>query len=234
MNELVKQENIVAGYENYFNLDRYEHIGRMANAFAKSDLIPAIFRGKPENCFVAIHLGLKLGIDPLLAMQSIYVVQGNPSISAQLSISLANRCGVFADNIVFTENGLGDDLSVTASATLRSNKQSVNKTVTIKQAHLAGWTNKPVWKTQPAQMLSYRAATQLIRLYAPEAILGMATKEELEDMPRSEIKEIQKSNSPLDMIVEAAKAKHKKKSETSEVIEVETAQIPNAEVINDV
>jgi hypothetical protein len=32
----------------------------------------------------------------------------------------------------------------------------------------------------PVQMLSYRAATFLIRLYAPDALLGMRTPEEID------------------------------------------------------
>jgi hypothetical protein len=186
MNELVKIEQsavaIPHGYENYFDIARYEQIGRIANVFAKSDLVPKDFKGNPNNCFIAIHMAMRLNIDPLLAIQNIYLVNGNPGLSAKLCISLANRSGVFADNIVFTETGSGDDLVVTANAKLKSNGQFVSKTMSLKEAHAAGWTGKPVWKSQPGQMLSYRTATQLIRLYAPDAILGMTTVEEWEDL----------------------------------------------------
>jgi hypothetical protein len=186
MSELVKIEQsavaIPNGYENYFDIARYEQIGRIANVFAKSDLVPKDFKGNPNNCFIAIHMAMRLNIDPLLAIQNIYLVNGNPGLSAKLCISLANRSGVFADNIVFTETGSGDELAVTASAKLKSNGQFVSKTMSLKEAHAAGWTGKPVWKSQPGQMLSYRTATQLIRLYAPDAILGMTTVEEREDV----------------------------------------------------
>jgi hypothetical protein len=186
MNELVKIEQsavaIPNGYENYFDIARYEQIGRIANVFAKSDLVPKDFKGNPNNCFIAIHMAMRLNIDPLLCIQNVYLVNGNPGLSAKLCISLANRSGVFADNIVFTETGSGDDLVVTANAKLKSNGQFVSKTMSLKEAHAAGWTGKPVWKSQPGQMLSYRTATQLIRLYAPDAILGMTTVEEWEDV----------------------------------------------------
>ena len=185
MNEIAKIEQsalaIPNGYENYFDIARYEQIGRVANVFAKSNLVPKDFQNNPNNCFIAIHLGMRLGLDPLLCMQNVYVVNGNPGLSAKLCISLANKSGVFEGNIVFTETGSGDDLSVTAGVKLRGG-QYVSKTMSLKEAHAAGWTNKPVWKSQPGQMLSYRTATQLIRLYAPDAILGMTTVEEWEDM----------------------------------------------------
>ena len=186
MNELVKIEQssvaIPQGYENYFDIARYEQIGRIANTFAKSDLVPKDFKNNPNNCFIAIHMAMRLNIDFLLCIQNVYIVNGNPGLSAKLCISLANRSGVFDGGIIFAETGAGDDLSVTASAKLHANGQYVSKTMTLKEAHAAGWTGKPVWKSQPGQMLAYRTATQLIRLYAPDAILGMTTVEEWEDV----------------------------------------------------
>lgn len=170
------------GYENYFDVSRWNQIGAIATAFSKSDLVPSTYKGNPANCFIAIHLGMRLGLEPFLAMTNIYVVQGNPALSAKLCISLANRSGIFDGGIVFQESGSGKDLSVTASAKLKANGVTVSKTMTFAQAQAAGWTNKPVWQSQPGQMLAYRTATQLIRLYAPDAILGMTTVEEWEDV----------------------------------------------------
>lgn len=182
--KMTEQSNLPVpiGYENYFDISRYNQIGAIAKAFSMSDLIPAVYKDKPANCFIAIHLGMKLGLDPFLTLQNIYIVQGNPCLSAKLCISLANRSGIFDGNIIFTEFGTGDDLAVTASARLKNGGQTVSKTMTLKQAKIAGWTSKPVWQSQPSQMLSYRTATQLIRLYCPDAIMGMSSVEEWEDV----------------------------------------------------
>ncbi|MEY2703348.1 MAG: hypothetical protein RLY43_1987 [Bacteroidota bacterium] len=208
MNSIVPVEQVsqITNYDNYLDIARYEQIGRVANAFAKSDLVPAVYKDKPHNCFIAIQLAMRLGIDIFTCFQNIYVVQGNPSLSAKLCISLANRSGIFDGNIVFTESGIGADLSVTASAKLKSNQVTVSKTMTLKQAQTAGWTSKPVWQTQPAQMLSYRTATQLIRLYAPDAILGMTTVEEWEDMGENvqQKRVYNKKTSALNAVIEDA------------------------------
>ena len=220
MNELAKIEQsavaIPQGYENYFDISRYEQIGRIANTFAKSSLVPKDFQNNPNNCFIAIHMAMRLNIDPILCLQNVYIVNGNPGLSAKLCISLANRSGVFEGNIVFTETGSGDELSVTAGVKLRGG-QYVSKTMSLKEAHDAGWTNKPVWKSQPGQMLSYRTATQLIRLYAPDAILGMTTVEEWEDMGDGVQQRVTSGNSAK--AVNDLLAKAEVKAETAEQTE---------------
>ena len=59
-------------------------------------------------------MAMRLNIDFLLCLQNVYIVNGNPGLSAKLCISLANRSGVFDGGIIFAETGAGDDLSVTA------------------------------------------------------------------------------------------------------------------------
>jgi hypothetical protein len=51
-------------------------------------------------------------------------------------------------------------------------------------AKLEGWIDKngSKWRTMPEQMLRYRSAMWLARLYAPECLMGMSTVDELEDM----------------------------------------------------
>jgi hypothetical protein len=51
----------------------------------------------------------------------------------------------------------------------------------MNMAKAEGWTSNAKYKTLPQSMLSYRAGVQLVRLYAPETMLGMQTAEELED-----------------------------------------------------
>lgn len=172
---------------NYLDPERFNHMLRVSNAFSQSDLVPQHFRGKVSNCFIALQMAFRLDIDPMMALQNMHIVHGNPGISSQLCIALANKSGVFKGPIWFQETGIGDTLAVRANATLASNGQEVSQVVTFAQAVKAGWTKqkdggtKPFWAAMPGQMLKYRSAVYLIRSYAPEAILGMHTKEEWED-----------------------------------------------------
>src|SRR6185312_13594401 len=47
-----------------------------------------------------------------------------------------------------------------------------------------GWVDKSgsKWKTMPQQMLQYRAASFLVRAFAPELSMGLQTADELQDV----------------------------------------------------
>jgi hypothetical protein len=160
----------------------WEHVGRVANALAKSDLVPDAYKNKPANIMIAAAKGQAIGIDPITAMESIHVIKGRPSMSAQLMIALAKRSGVFLGPLVFDTTGTGASLSVTARWRLAGINQEVTETVDMPTAMKAGWpTGKPMWSAQPDLMLKYRAATKLIRLYAPETVIGIVTDDEARD-----------------------------------------------------
>lgn len=163
----------------------FEHIWRVATAFSKSALVPPHFQGKPENTFVALQMALQLEVNPLLALQNIIVIQGRPGFNAQFAIALCNQRGPFRGPITWESKGKGKELEVTAKGVLRQTGEVVDVTVSMAMAELEGWTKNPKYRSMPEQMLRYRSATWLIRLYAPDVLLGFSTNDELEDMRKS-------------------------------------------------
>ena len=166
--------------------ENFAHMQRLANMFSSSGIVPKHFQGETANCMIALSFAFRMGLDPMFAFQNLYVVYGNPGMSAQLMITLANKSGVFVGPIEFEVSGDGEDTSVTAIAELAGNHHKVTDTITLKQARAAGWTKakegeKPMWKARPIVMLRYRAAASLIRAYAPEALNGMLIDDEISD-----------------------------------------------------
>ncbi len=161
----------------------FEHLWRVGTALANSQLVPQQFRQKPEDCFIATQMALSLHCQPLQVLQNLYIVHGSPGFSAKFAIALANSRGPFEDVIHFKTIGEKGKPSfgVTASAVIKKTGRVVERTVTMDMAEKEGWTSNKKYQSIPEQMLSYRAATFLIRLYCPEVLLGMATSEELED-----------------------------------------------------
>ena len=159
----------------------FEHTWRVAKAFSMSQMVPPHFQGKPENCMVALMMAEQLEINHLLALQNLTVIQGRPGFNAQFAIALANRRGPFRGPISWTSKGQGDSLEVTAKAVLKENDKTVSVSVSMEIAKAEGWTKNPKYRTMPEQMLRYRSATWLIRLYCPEVLLGFGTSEEIED-----------------------------------------------------
>ena len=54
--------------------------------------------------------------------------------------------------------------------------------VNMKMARSEGWTSNTKWLDMPELMLSYRATSFFARVYVPEALNGVQTTEEIEDI----------------------------------------------------
>ena len=61
--ELTKKENASFLTDS----KSFEHTWRVATAFAKSQMIPAHFQNKPEDCMVALMMAQQLEVNPILA-----------------------------------------------------------------------------------------------------------------------------------------------------------------------
>lgn len=161
----------------------YSKLATLSDKFSKSELCPEQFKGKPHDCFIALQIANRIGIDPFMALQNLNVVRGRPSWSAQFVISLANERGPFATKIKFDVTGEGQDLAVTASAVMRDSGEVVKATVSLAMAVAEGWVAKNTkYKTMPEQMLCYRSAVFLVRRYCPEILVGMPTTDEVGDV----------------------------------------------------
>lgn len=160
----------------------FARVERMAQLLARSQLLPAAFRGKPEDVFFAFLIAQQMRVDVFTVLQSIHFVNGKPGWSAPFLISRANASGVFEGEIAFETTGEGPTLAVEASATLRKDGKRVSRKVSLAMAKADGWTKNGKYSSIPEQMLSYRAATFLIRLYCPGILYGLRTSDEVEDI----------------------------------------------------
>jgi hypothetical protein len=159
---------------------QFRYMFTLAKTFSESEMVPQHFRGKPNDVLIVLQMAARSRLDPFGALQNIYVHKGKPGMHAPYAISLANRCGVFAGRMRFRTTGEGDNLAVTAIAKLSETGEDVSKTATMRMARDEEWTKNSKYRSMPEQMLSYRAAMMLIRLYCPEVTNGMATIEDLD------------------------------------------------------
>jgi hypothetical protein len=159
----------------------------LASKLSTSDLVPAAFKGKPANVFLALQMAERMELDTFAVMSNLFVVHGTPAFSSKFLIGLANMRGPFKGPLRFRVTGEGTpQLAVTCYATLREIPEDVSVTVTLAQAVTAGWTKNGKYREVPTQMLSYRAAAFLVRLYCPEvALMGARTVDEVDDMHAS-------------------------------------------------
>ncbi len=172
-------------FDLIMNEQMFAQLQRGAKLFADSGLVPEHFRNNVGGCFVALQLASQLGVNPFMLMQRIYVVKGKIGIEAQVAIAVANQRGTFTGPIEYEFSGSIEkkDRSCTAKATLAATKKEVSLTIDWRTVEAEGWLAKDgsKWRTMPDQMFRYRTAAWLIRTYAPEALMGLNTSDELED-----------------------------------------------------
>lgn len=157
----------------------------VAQLLASADIVPKAFQSKPANVLIALNMAQRMNAEPLMVMQNLYIVNGNPSWSSKFLIACFNTCGRFSSiKYEFIDEENTDSWGCRAYCTeLATNEKQRSVDVTIKMAKDEGWYGKAgsKWKTMPQLMMQYRAAAFLIRTVAPEISMGLQTAEEIED-----------------------------------------------------
>lgn len=213
------------------NLEAFELSQRIAKMLSQSTLVPEqyratvkvkdgkdnygnwLYRDEPNpnglsNCIIALNMANRMGADPLMIMQNLYLIEGRPSWSSQFVMAAINSCGRFSA-LRFEIEDLGEkEVEYTETVWQNRQKQTVHKKITIQNmscvafaieretgeriesskitmemAVKEGWYQKngSKWQTMPEQMLRYRAASFFGRVYAPELLMGLRTQEEEQD-----------------------------------------------------
>ena len=185
MNDIVKIQQPPAFISLFLDPLKFDQAQRAAKALAMTQLMPDHLRKGDRDAVIAntltiLDMAERLREHPLSIAQAIYFVGGKAGWSSSWMIGKANQSGVFKDVIDWEIKGKGDDLSVTAMATLAATGRAVKVTCDMKMAKMEGWTKNPKYQSMPEQMLRYRSAAFLIRLYAPEVLFGLPATIEVE------------------------------------------------------
>lgn len=179
-------------FSNLMDVNRFEHVWRIATLFASSKMVPVHYQDKPADCFIACQMAIRLGVDPFMFMQNTYIVHGRPGMEAKLAIALINSSGLYVDSLDYEIGGGEDPFDPAYRVRAYAVRKSTGKTIygpwiDWKLVRGEGWdkTNGSKWKTMPGQMFQYRAGTFFGRLHCPERLMGMQTADEIEDVGRT-------------------------------------------------
>ena len=179
-------------------LRQFSATQRMAAVYAKSGFIPDSYKFKNgqlvsedvvlANCTIALDMATRMGANPLMVMQNLYIVHGQPSFSSKFLIACINSSKRFSPlRYEFRGEENTDDYAcrvVAYEANDTKHKDPLaGDWISIGMAKAEGWMNKKgsKWMTMPSQMLRYRAAAFWQRTYCPEISMGLITSEEVND-----------------------------------------------------
>jgi hypothetical protein len=140
----------------------------VAEQLVRSSFVPESFRGKAHEATAAILAGLEVGLAPMAALRSFDVIQGQAAPRAVTLRAIVQSQG---HEIELVE-------STASRCKMRGRRHGSQTwqevTWTFDRARQLGLTTKSNWKSQPQAMLVARATSEIARLVASDAILGIA------------------------------------------------------------
>lgn len=185
-----KPENVEANFNTYRGFQAMHH---MAESLANSTIIPEAFRNtimvkdrydqqakkwlfRPEanpngvsNCIIALNMAQRLGADPMMIMQNLYLVDGRPSWSSQFIIAAINSSGRYSP-LRFDITGGEEEVEIPYAVTEWVYNQATKK-------------KEPVESNQTARVKNYKCVAWVVekatgeRLESTPITMEMAVKE---------------------------------------------------------
>lgn len=199
--QIVKQQPQQVAQFNFFDPEQFATMQRVCNMFASSELVPDMYRisdKNPQNkaianCMIAIETAQRIGASPLMVMQNMYIVYGQPAWSSKFLIATVNGCGRFSSLkyrmtllglVKFNNTDVENWECVAYTSEKGSDEVLESVPVSVAMAISEGWYGKngSKWKTIPKLMLQYRSATFWTRAYAPELSMGIKSDDEVQDI----------------------------------------------------
>jgi hypothetical protein len=154
---------------------------KLAKNLARTTFVPKAYQGHPDEIAACILYGRALGIDPMLALQEIAVIQGRPTVSAKYMAGKVLAAGHRIEVIEWTDT----ECKLRGTRYGQGEDSSLDVTFSLDDAKRAGLLRAgSSWSTYPKAMLMARATSMLARALFADLVLGMAyTAEEMGGEP---------------------------------------------------
>lgn len=179
-------------------LTNMDELFRFSNAVAQSSLAPKGLE-KPEAIFVAIQLGLEIGLTPMAALQNIAPINGRPGLWGDAVLAVCRSTSELEVFEEWFERG-PDDRPVRLARNPMEYPDDLRAVCRVKRhgyppAEVAFsvadakraqlWGKAGPWTQYPFRMLKARARSFALRDQFGDALRGIHSVEELQDEPKT-------------------------------------------------
>jgi len=147
---------------------------QMAVELVRSGLLPNGIKS-PQAALAIMITGRELGLTAMQALRGIHVIEGKPTISADMMLALVRRSG----ECQWWRTVESTAERCTMSTLRRGETEPTTVTWTMADAQRAGLGGRGPWRAYPSAMLRARAKADLARLVYPDVVLGVYAREEL-------------------------------------------------------
>lgn len=204
----VERSNSAIGARG-IELRNMDELVRFAGAVVKSGLAPKGIETQ-EAIAIAIQMGLEVGLSPMAALQNIAVINGRPSIWGDAQLAVCRATGELEAFEEWYESGgnkaarnpqnFGDDASAVCRVKRRG-YPAVEQVFSVSDAKRAGlWGKQGPWSQYPARMLRFRARSFALRDQFGDALKGLMSAEEVQDIPADPVEKA-KNVTPTRVVV---------------------------------
>ena len=181
-----QEKGKLAVSERGISFSSFEDCFRFAKCVIDSGLAPKGFQ-TPQAVAVAMQFGAELGLPPMAALQNVAVIQGRPTLWGDAVPGICQHLlEAYKDELV---GKAGDDTEgARVTITRKGRAEPVTRTFTVADAKRAGlWGKAGPWSQYPQRMLLMRARTFAYRDAFPDALRGLYTAEEVQEMPAKNV-----------------------------------------------
>lgn len=151
----------------------------LAGLLVASRLLPRSVQ-TPEAAFAIIATGRELGLTAMQSLRTIHVIEGKPTLSADLIAALVKSRRDVCQFFMLVES---TDRVARYKTQRVGEPEPTVMSFSIEDAQRAGVTGKDNWKKYPAAMLRARCITALSRAVYPDLAMGIYDPDELADAP---------------------------------------------------
>ena len=166
----------------------------LAERLVQTSFCPKAFVGKPGEAAAAMMAGAEVGLSPLAALRAFDVIEGR---AAPQAITIRAVAQAHGHAMVLVES---TDTKCKMKGRRAGSEEWQTVLWTIDRARTMGLLGKQNWQKQPASMLIARATSELGRLIASDALLGLGgySSEELADgdYPTTQVTVVQQAPAP--------------------------------------
>lgn len=154
-----------------------ESAWRLSEVIAASGMAPKTYGTDPNKIMVGMLAGMEIGLTPFAALQSIAVINGNPSLWGDGALAL-----VLASNLVEDMDESDDGETATCIIKRAGRATQIVRSFSNADAQKAGLKGKAgPWTQYPARMRQMRARAFALRDGFPDVLKGLRVAEETRD-----------------------------------------------------
>ena len=148
--------------------NNWQLLKQQARELINSNFLPSGIK-TPEQAVAIILKGREIGVPPMQALSHIHVINGKPTLSAELMLAQILKYHP-RTKISYPERS-GERCTIKVQ---REGSEPSTFTFSMTDAELAGVTKNSTWQKYPRAMLHARCVSEMARSLFPDAIAGVS------------------------------------------------------------